>query len=74
MHGYYCILYIYVDRFTRDSHVGNCILDIIMSPYLLGTHTWEYHIGMFHMRMRYEIKVINVGGFNIDDLEPKHKI
>ncbi len=25
---------------------------------------------MCHMRMRYEIKVINVGGFNIDDLEP----
>ncbi len=29
-----------------------------------------YIIGIGHMRMRYEIKVINVGGFNIDDLEP----
>ncbi len=27
-------------------------------------------IGMCHVCMRYEIKVINVGGFNIDDLEP----
>ncbi len=25
---------------------------------------------MCHVRMRYDIKVINVGGFNIDDLEP----
>ncbi len=25
---------------------------------------------MCHVCMRYEIKVINVGGFNIDDLEP----
>ncbi len=26
------------------------------------------------MRMRYEIKVINVGGFTIDDLEPDRQI
>ncbi len=29
---------------------------------------------MCHMRMRYEILVINVGGFNIDDLEPDCQI